>query len=69
LVYNASFFKIFIDGVLKGIDTTITSVPAGLDVIEFQNGATALPMEGLVKQTLVFPTALTDAECITLTTL
>jgi hypothetical protein len=69
LVYNSSVFKMFIDGVLKGTDTTITSLPVGLDVIEFQNGATSLPMEGRIKQTLYIPTALTDQEAIDLTTI
>jgi len=69
ITYTASAFKIFIDGVLEGSDTSLTGTPIGLDQIEFKSGSGNNPMEGLVKQALVFKTALTDAEAIALTTL
>ena len=69
LTYTASAFKIFIDGVLEGEDTSLIGTPVGLDLIEFQSGSTFNPMEGKVKQALVFKTALTDAEAIALTTI
>jgi hypothetical protein len=69
LTYNSSAFKIFIDGVLEGTDTTLTGTPIGLDQIQFKSGSGSNPMEGFVKQALVFKTALTDADAIALTTL
>jgi hypothetical protein len=69
LTYNSSAFKIFIDGVLQGTDSNLTGTPIGLDEIEFKSGSGNNPMEGLVKQALVFKTALTDSEAIALTTL
>ena len=63
--YNASEFKLFQNGSLKA---TIAKNIGGYVDIQFMEGAgSALSMP--LKQFLVFPTALTDAECITLTTL
>ena len=69
LTYTSSAFKIFIDGILEDTDTSIVGSPIGLDTLQFTSSNDTLPMEGFVKQAFVFKTALTDSECIALTTL
>jgi len=66
-VYRDNDFKLFIDGALAGSDTS-GLVDAQSDVhIGYYNTA----FNGAIKnhQSLIFPTALTDSECIALTTL
>jgi len=58
----------YLNGTEIASDTSVTP-PSGLNVLRFDNGVGAALFEGEVKQLLYFPTALTDAECIALTTL
>jgi hypothetical protein len=69
LTYNASAFKMFINGVLVDTDSSIPTV-SGMDRVEFSNyGGVNYPFLGSAHQLLIFTTALSDAEAITLTTL
>ena len=69
LKYTASEIKIFVNGVLADSDS-LSGSPIGMDKIRlYQSASAARWIEGFVKQFLVFPTALTDAECIALTTI
>ena len=66
-VYSDNDFKLYIDGALAGVDTT-GLVDAQSDVyLGYYNTS----FNGAIKnhQSLIFPTALTDSECIALTTL
>ena len=65
-VYSDNDFKLYIDGALAGVDTT-GLVDAQSDVyLGYYNTS----FNGAIKnhQSLIFPTALTDSECIALTT-
>jgi len=69
LTYNASAFKMFINGVLVDTDSSIPTV-SGMGRVEFSNyGGVNYPFLGSAHQLLIFTTALSDAEAITLTTL
>ena len=68
VTYKANDFKLYVDGTLE-LSATSGSVPVGMSQLEFYNPSGSAPFEGNVKQTLVFPEALSDADCITLTTL
>ena len=60
--YKVNDFALFINGVKVGSDTSGTTFSANfLNRIDIGN-------EAKVKQALLFPTALSDADCITLTT-
>ena len=67
--YSANNFSIWINGV-KANEVLSGSTPIGLSVIEFYNifGA-GNKFDGKVKQILYFPTALSDNECINLTSI
>jgi len=67
LVYNATSSKLFVNGVLQDSDTTL-ALPTGLNQLAFNRASGTTEMEGNVKQVLYFPEALSDADCITLTT-
>ena len=69
ILYTTSVAKLFVNGNL--VDTDAASIPtmSGIGQIEFSNYGGLLPFVGNVKQLLYFPTALTDAECIELTTI
>ena len=69
LLYTTSVAKLFINGSL--IDTDSTSIPtmSGMNRIDFSNYGDSVPFFGNAKQVIYFPTALTDAECIELTTI
>jgi len=70
LKYKSGDIKVFIDGVNIVSSTSTFSFNATLDNISFDyNGNGVLPFYGNTKQLLVFPTALSDEECIALTTL
>jgi hypothetical protein len=60
--------KLFVDGVLVGSDTSVT-LPTGLNEIYMGGYPDTNVRFGTKKQFLFFPTALTDAECIALTTI
>jgi hypothetical protein len=69
LKYDGSDFKIFVDGTQEDTDSTSLK-PTGMTNFNlYQSASPNRWMEGYVKQILVFPTALTDSECIALTTL
>ena len=67
VVYAENDFRVFIDGVKVATDTTLTPPSVPLTRVAYDIGYGAYKMIGKVKQTLVFPTALTDSECIALT--
>ena len=66
-VYSDNDFKLYIDGALAGVDTT--------GLVDAQNdvhlGYYNTSFNGAIKnhQSLIFPTALTDSECIALTSI
>ena len=65
--YDTDTIKLFINGALINTISSLT-MPTGLQQLDF-NIANVLPFYGNAKQVLYFPTALSDADCITLTTL
>ena len=65
--YKANDFATFVNGT-KVNSSTSGSAPVGLNELQYNGGNSASPFYGNVKQTLVFPSALSDADCITLTT-
>ena len=65
--YKANDFALYINGTQRGTDTSGTT-PVGLDNFSFDQGNGATNFYGNVKQVLYFPTALSDADCRTLTT-
>ena len=67
--YSANNFSIWINGV-KADEVLSGSTPVGLSTIEFYNifGA-GNKFDGKLNQALVFPEALSDSECIALTSL
>jgi hypothetical protein len=68
LKYNTNDIEVFVNGVSKGTDTTATI--GVCNRFGFDNRAAgANPFYSDIKQTLLFPTALTDSECIALTKL
>ena len=67
LIYKANDFKLYVDGTLE-LSATSGSVPVGMSQLEFYNPSGSSPFYGNAKQILVFPEALSDADCITLTT-
>jgi hypothetical protein len=58
--------KFYLNGSEIASDTSVTT-PTGLDRIVFNNGTGASLFSGFMKQLIYFDTALTDAECISLT--
>lgn len=66
--YASNNAKMYLDGTEIASDVSVTP-PSGLNVLRFNNGTGAAAFEGEVKQLLYFDTALTDAECIALTTI
>jgi len=69
LTYTASAFSLFINGVKRDNDTSIAGTPIGLDRLFYSSAAGSLPFEGKCQNLMIFPTALTDTELETLTTL
>jgi len=66
LTYSDSAFSLFINGVKRDTDTTISSTPIGLDRLFYSSAAGSLAFEGTQKQLMIFPTALSDAKLETL---
>ena len=67
--YKSGETKLFINGSLIGTSADTFSI-TGLNVLQFANGdGLSNPLQGKAKQVLYFPEALSDADCITLTTL
>ena len=65
--YDTDTIKLFVNGALINTISSLT-MPTGLQQLDF-NIAGVLPFYGKSKQILYFPEALSDADCITLTTL
>jgi len=65
--YDTDTIKIFINGVLEDTLSSLI-MPTGLQQLDFSR-AGSLPFYGNTKQLLYFPTALSDSECIALTTI
>jgi hypothetical protein len=71
ITYTATEMKIFVNGVLKDTET-INGLPSGLSKLTLgsrQDNLGELASNSNFKQAVLFPTALTDSECIALTTL
>ena len=68
LKYKENDCEFFVDGVSVATDTSV-SIPTNLNVIRQYIGESTNLFVGGTKQLLYFPTALTDSECIALTTL
>jgi hypothetical protein len=72
MTYDANEVRIFVDGVKVATDPSVT-LPSSLNSAHIGkqevNGNYGNNFGGSVKQSLIFPTALTDSECIALTTL
>lgn len=66
--YKANDFAFWVDGVERGTQSSGTT-PVGLSELSFSSGAGGSKIFGNAKQILYFPTALTDAELASLTTL
>ena len=66
--YYNSTLDVFVNGV-KQTSQSFAGFSNAVDAVRFDDGNGALPFEGDIKQRLIFPTALTDSECIALTTL
>ena len=64
--YKTNDFSLWVDGVQVATDTS-GNTPSGLNQLNF-NDAGGSNFYGKAKQVLYFPTALSDADCITLTT-
>ena len=65
--YDTDTIKIFINGVLKDTLSSLI-MPTGLQQLDFSRVGIST-FYGNTKQVLYFPTALSDEECITLTTI
>jgi hypothetical protein len=71
ITYTATEMKIFVNGVLKDTEV-INGLPSGLSKLTLgsrQDNLGELASDADYKQALLFPTALTDSECIALTKL
>jgi hypothetical protein len=71
ITYTATEMKIFVNGVLKDTEV-INGLPSGLSKLTLgsrQDDLGELASDADYKQALLFPTALTDSECIALTKL
>lgn len=68
--YKTDEVKLFINGSLVGTDTTAT-MPNANTLNEFSSdfGQGSFKLAARLNQSIIFPTALTDSECIALTTL
>ena len=66
--YKANDFKIYANGLLIASDTS-GAVPTGMDTLGFDRGDGNDKFYGNVQNLMVFPSALTDDELATLTTL
>ena len=68
--YKNSDYSVWIDGVELLTDSLADNIPANtLNKLSFDGGGGAYPFNGKAKQVIVFPTALSDAELATLTTI
>jgi hypothetical protein len=69
--YANNAFDLFVNGAKVATDTSGSIFPSDtLDRVSFSEiGTTTSAFKGQVNQTAIFPTALTDSECIALTTL
>jgi len=68
VAYGGGNYSMFVNGV-KINSTSIGTFSSTLNKIDFAQGNGGNPFAGDVKQSVFFPTALTDAECIALTTI
>jgi hypothetical protein len=68
LVWGNGEFRFYVNGV-KTKELSISNSPVGMDILRFAQGNDSQRPFLNNKQLLVFPTALTDSECIALTTL
>jgi hypothetical protein len=66
--YKVNDFALWVNGIEVGTDI-VGSAPTGLNVINFDNGASGSNFYGNTKQLIYFPTALSDSELATLTTI
>ena len=68
--YKTNEFKLFINGSLVGTDTNATMPNANtLNKFSSDFGQGSFKLAAELNQAIIFPTALTDSECIALTTI
>ena len=67
LSWGSGTMKFYVNGVQTLNESVIS--PVGLDILRFSAGNSSLSFDGETKQVIVFPTALSDVECIALTTI
>ena len=68
LVWGNGEFRFYVNGA-KTSELSISNSPVGMDILRFAQGNGSQRTFLNNKQILVFPTALTDSECIALTTI
>jgi hypothetical protein len=68
LVWGNGEFRFYLNGV-KTSELSISNSPVGMDILRFAQGNNSQRAYLNNKQIVLFPTALTDSECIALTTL
>ena len=70
ILWQANKYALFVNGVKAAENLSGATFTAGtLNKIDFDNVNSNTPFYGEVKQTLLFPTALSDEACIELTTI
>ena len=69
LKYNATSVDLYVNGVLKQTAATSASTPIALSVLKFSEPSNNHYFYGKVKNLIVFPSALSDTDLATLTTL
>jgi hypothetical protein len=70
LSYKENDVKLYINGSLEAIDTSFTAfAPDILNTLNFDSGTSAFKFNGKIKELAVYPTTLTDAQLIELTTI
>jgi hypothetical protein len=67
-VIEENNIRLFVDGVLQNTDTNV-NLPTGLNELYLSGYPDTTARYGTKKSFVIFPTALTDSECIALTTL
>ena len=66
--YKSGDYKLYINGQIVDSSTNVSAFnPNTLDTFEFARAGASQPFYGKAKQVLYFPTALSDDECIALT--
>ena len=68
-VYSSSYLKLYFNGSLVQSITNTVNTISGLNQLNMKQWWGGTPVEGKVNSLVYWKTALSDSECITLTTL